>query len=76
MLSVTKISAPNEGSDTAQEPAAKSISLSLPAILGRGPLLKCAEVKVSRRHASMDWDDEDSVVIEAVSNIHLLHVSS
>lgn len=41
------------------------VPVSLPAVLGRGALLKCAEKKVSRRHAYLDWDD-DGVLITSV----------
>ncbi|XP_018024115.1 aprataxin and PNK-like factor [Hyalella azteca] len=66
MLSVSQVPPPGK-QDTNVPCQSKCLPLTLPAILGRGPLLKCADVKVSRRHAALDWaDDDDGVVITAL----------
>lgn len=64
-ITVTHVKGPETGSPNKQLHQA-NISVPLPAVLGRGALLKCAEKKVSRRHATLDWDD-DGVIINSVN---------
>ncbi|CAL4066048.1 unnamed protein product [Meganyctiphanes norvegica] len=63
-ITLTHVKGPEAGSPNKQVHQS-DISIPLPAVLGRGALLKCAEKKVSRRHATLDWDD-DGVIINSV----------
>lgn len=62
-ISLIRVEAPDEKwEDERNEP---EIIPALPAVLGRGSLLRCGEKKISRRHAYLDWDD-DGVTLTSV----------
>ncbi|XP_064097340.1 aprataxin and PNK-like factor [Macrobrachium nipponense] len=62
-ISLIRVEAPDEKwEDERNEP---EITPALPAVLGRGSLLRCGEKKISRRHAYLDWDD-DGVTLTSV----------
>lgn len=66
-ISIVRIAGPGEDDRIINQSNFK-IPLTLPAILGRGSLLKCGERKLSRRHACLDWDDDDLQITSTHQN--------
>lgn len=67
-MSVSLVRVAGPGEDDRFNQSSCKIPLTLPAILGRGSLLKCGERKLSRRHACLDWDDDDLLLTSTHQN--------
>ncbi|XP_042864715.1 aprataxin and PNK-like factor isoform X2 [Penaeus japonicus] len=66
-VALVRVAGPGEDDKILNQNDVK-IPLTLPAILGRGSLLKCGERKLSRRHACLDWDDDDLLLTSTHQN--------